>query len=61
MTTMTMTMTGRLLFSVVDNMREASHFTCPSGEVRTVASIKIRVVLERGYDGRRGVEEIWRL
>jgi hypothetical protein len=28
-------------------MREASHFACPSGEVRTVASIKIRVILER--------------
>ena len=25
-------------------------------EVGTVASVKIRVVLERGYDGRRGIE-----
>jgi hypothetical protein len=51
---------GRLLSFFVDNMslimREASRFTCPSGQVRTVASIKIRVVLERGYDGCRGVE-----
>jgi hypothetical protein len=31
---------GRLLSSAVDNMSEASHSTCPSGEVRTVTSIK---------------------